>query len=102
MAREASDILYVNAALRLLGELMTASHRPTDQVEPMNAHQQARLLRQAKARFSFAGARRSLSIGLLIVFIVSVMTAWFGFLGWGLIEALRPLVDFVRHLWSMV
>lgn len=68
----------------------------------MNAHQQARLLRQAKARFSFAGARRGLSIGLLTIFIVSVMAAWFGFLGWGLIEALRSLVDFARYLWSMV
>lgn len=67
----------------------------------MNAHQ-ARLLSQAKARFSFAGARRGLSIGLLIVFIVTVMTAWFGFLGWGLIEALRSLFDFARYLWSML
>jgi hypothetical protein len=65
----------------------------------MNGHQQARLHNQAKARFSLTGARRRLSVGLLIVLIVSVMTAWFGFLGWGLIEFLRSLVGFVKHLW---
>jgi hypothetical protein len=68
----------------------------------MNSHQQARLHNRAKARFSLTGARRGLSIGLLIVFIVSVMTAWFGFLGWGLIEFLRSLVGFVKYLWSTV
>jgi hypothetical protein len=67
----------------------------------MNLRQQeARLHNQAKARTSFAGARRWLSIGLLIVLIVSVMTAWFGFLGWGLIGCLRSLAGFVQHLWS--
>jgi predicted PurR-regulated permease PerM len=65
----------------------------------MNGHQQARLHNQAKARFSLTGARRRLSVGLLIVLIVSVMTAWFGFLGWGLIEFLRSLISFVKHLW---
>ena len=65
----------------------------------MNGHQQAKLHNQAKTRFSLAGARRSMSIGLLIAFIVSVMTAWFGFLGWGLIELVRSLIGFVKHLW---
>ena len=68
----------------------------------MNGHQQAELHNQAKGRFSLTGARRGLSIALLIVLIVSVMIAWFGFLGWGLIELLRSLVGFVKHLWSMV
>ena len=68
----------------------------------MNSHQQARLHNRAKARFSLTGARRGLSIALLIVLIVAVMTAWFGFLGWGLIELGRSLVGFVKHLWSMV
>jgi hypothetical protein len=81
---------------------MEASHRLTDQVEPMNRHQQARLHNPAKARFSLSGARRALSIGLLIAFIVSVMIAWFGFLGWGLIEFLRSLIGFVQYLWSLL
>jgi predicted PurR-regulated permease PerM len=68
----------------------------------MNSHQQARLHNRAKARFSLTGARRGLSIALLIVLIVAVMTAWFGFLGWGLIEFLRSLVGFVKYLWSTV
>jgi hypothetical protein len=66
----------------------------------MNVHQRARLHNLTKARASFAGARRSLSIGLLVVFIVSVMVVWFGFLGWGLIEFLRSLIGFAEYLWS--
>ncbi len=68
----------------------------------MNVPQQARLHNQAKARVSLAGATRGLSIGLLIVLIASVMTAWFGFLGWGLIEFLRSLAGLVQYLWSML
>jgi predicted PurR-regulated permease PerM len=68
----------------------------------MNGHQQAKLHNQVKARFSLSGARRGLSIAFLVVLIVSVMIAWFGFLGWGLIELGRSLVGFVKHLWSMV
>jgi hypothetical protein len=67
----------------------------------MNSHPQARLHNQAKAPVSFAGAARRLSIAFLIVLIVSTMTAWFGFLGWGLIEFLRSLAGLVKHLWSM-
>jgi hypothetical protein len=65
----------------------------------MNGHQQVRLHNQTRARFSLTGVRNGLSIGLLIVFIVSVMIAWFGFLGWGLIELLRSLIAFVKYLW---
>jgi hypothetical protein len=68
----------------------------------MNGHQQAKPHNQAKARFSLTGAKRGLFIALLTALIVSVMTAWFGFLGWGLIELLLSLVGFVKHLWSMV
>lgn len=68
----------------------------------MNGPQQARLHNQAKARVSLAGVRRGLLIGLLIVLIVAAMTAWFGFLGWGLIEFLRLLAGLVQHLWSIL
>jgi hypothetical protein len=78
---------------------MAASHRLTDKVEPMNGHQQVRLHNQTRARFSLTGVRHGLSIGLLVVFIMSVMIAWFGFLGWGLIEFLRSLIGFVKYLW---
>jgi hypothetical protein len=30
------------------------------------------------------------------------MIAWFGFLGWGLIEFLRSLIGFVQYLWSLL
>ncbi len=68
----------------------------------MNGHQQLRLHNQAKARFSRTGARRGLFVWFLIVLIVSVMIAWFGFLGWGLIEFLRSLIGFAEYLWSIV
>lgn len=66
----------------------------------MNLHQRARLHNLAKTRLSLTGARRGLSIGFLVVFMVSVMVVWFGFLGWGLIELLRSLIDFAEYLWS--
>jgi hypothetical protein len=68
----------------------------------MNGHQQAKPHKQAKARYSLTDARRGLSIALVTALIVSAMTAWFGFLGWGLIEFLRSLVGFVKHLWSII
>jgi hypothetical protein len=68
----------------------------------MNDHQQAKPHKQAKARSSLTDARRGLSIGLVTVLIVSAMSAWFGFLGWGLVEFLRSLVGFVKYLWSTV
>ena len=68
----------------------------------MNGHQQAKPHNHAKARFSLTGAKRGLFIALLTALIVSVMTAWFGFLGWGLIELLLSLVGFVKHHWSMI
>ena len=68
----------------------------------MNGHQQLRLHNQVKARVSRASARRGLFVWFLIVLIVSVMIAWFGFLGWGLIEFLRSLIGFAQYLWSIV
>jgi hypothetical protein len=65
----------------------------------MNGQQQAKPHKQAKARYSLTDAKRGLSVALVTVVIVSAMGAWFGFLGWGLIELLRSLVDFVQHLW---
>jgi len=65
----------------------------------MNGHQQVRLHNQTRARFLLSGVRHGLSIGLLVVFIMSVMIAWFGFLGWGLIEFLRSLIGLVKYLW---
>lgn len=67
----------------------------------MNVRQQAGLHNQANTRLSLAGAKRGLAIGSLVVLIVAVMTAWFGFLGWGLIEFLRSLHGWLQHLWSM-
>ena len=64
----------------------------------MNGHQQAKPHEQAKVRYSFTDARRGLSIAFVTVLIVSAMGAWFGFLGWGLIELLRSLVGFVQQL----
>jgi hypothetical protein len=64
----------------------------------MNGHQQAKPREQAKVRYSLIDARRGLSVAFVTVLIVSAMGAWFGFLGWGLIELLRSLVGFVQHL----
>jgi hypothetical protein len=67
----------------------------------MNNHQPIKLHNHAiKARPSSRGLRRRLVIGFLIAVIACVMTAWFGLLGWGLIELLRSLGDIGKVLWS--
>ena len=42
------------------------------------------------------------AIGLMAIFIVVVMIAWFGFLGWGVIELMRQLTSFIKSLWTTV
>ncbi|MGA7807969.1 hypothetical protein [Bradyrhizobium sp.] len=41
-------------------------------------------------------------IGLLGGLIVSVMIVWVGFLGWGVVEALKKIAAFVVSLWTSV
>jgi type VI protein secretion system component VasF len=43
---------------------------------------------------SSAGARHRTLIGFLAALIVLVMLAWFGFLGWGMLELFRSLLGF--------
>lgn len=43
-------------------------------------------------------ASKKLAIGLLVIFIVAVMIAWFGFLGWGALEIMRELASFIKNL----
>jgi hypothetical protein len=69
----------------------------------MNNHQPVKLHNHAiKARPSPQRVGRKLVIGFLIVVIVCAMTAWFGLLGWGLIELLRSLGKIGERLWSIV
>jgi hypothetical protein len=69
----------------------------------MNNHQPVKLRGQSiKPSLSPQSARRKLLITLLSVVIVSVMIAWFGFLGWGMIEILRSLNEAAKALWSML
>ena len=39
-------------------------------------------------------------IGLLAALIVSVMIVWVGFLGWGVVEALKMIAAFIASLWA--
>jgi hypothetical protein len=39
-------------------------------------------------------------VGLLVVLIVSVMIAWVGFLGWGVVEILRTMLAGIGGLWT--
>jgi uncharacterized membrane protein len=41
-------------------------------------------------------------VGLLVALIVSVMIAWVGFLGWGVIEILRTIATGIGSLWTMI
>jgi hypothetical protein len=53
-----------------------------------------------KAHFSLGEPRRKLPIALLATLMIPIMTVWFGVLGWGMIELLEWLGDFIKTLWS--
>jgi hypothetical protein len=65
------------------------------------------LQRSAKLKASSTRARwlslqtgRRLVIYFLAALIVSVMIAWFGFLGWGFVAILQRLLDYVKDVWT--
>jgi hypothetical protein len=41
-------------------------------------------------------------IGLLVLVILSVMIAWVGFLGWGVVEMLRTIASWTEGLWMKI
>jgi hypothetical protein len=53
-----------------------------------------------KVRHSPARSRRQVAICLLAALIVSVMIAWFAFLGWGMIELLQWLSACIKSFWT--
>jgi Flp pilus assembly pilin Flp len=53
-----------------------------------------------KARSSSNLIGRKVVIGLLVTLIVVAMIAWFGFLGWGMLELLWTLVAWIKMLWA--
>jgi len=52
-----------------------------------------------RSRSSSAQAGRKVAIYFLAALIVSTMTMWFGFLGWGFIAMSQGLLDFARDFW---
>jgi uncharacterized membrane protein len=40
-------------------------------------------------------------VGLLVGLIVSVMIAWVGFLGWGVVEILRTIATAIGSFWTI-
>jgi len=44
---------------------------------------------EVKDRSSFKWGSRKIATGLMATLIIVAMIAWFGFLGWGLLELLR-------------
>jgi len=53
-----------------------------------------------KARWLSLQTGRRLAICFLAALIVSVMIAWFGFLGWGFVAILQRLLDYVKDVWT--
>jgi len=53
-----------------------------------------------KPRLSRARTGRKVAICLLAVLIVSVMIAWLGFLGWGVVEMLQWLSSCIKNFWA--
>jgi hypothetical protein len=44
---------------------------------------------------------RKIAIAFFAALIISVMIAWFGFLGWGAIEILQWLAGYIKNLWTI-
>jgi hypothetical protein len=55
-----------------------------------------------KARPSSIRTGRKVMIGMLVVMIAAVMIAWFGFLGWGMVEIIRGLASCLKKLWTLI
>jgi hypothetical protein len=53
-----------------------------------------------KPRPSPARTGKKVVICLLAALIVSVMIAWLGFLGWGIVEILQRLSAFIKIFWT--
>jgi hypothetical protein len=66
----------------------------------MNDLQRSAKEPSTKARLSFPQTGRKVAIYFLAALIVSVMIAWFGFLGWGFVAMLQRLSDYVKDLWT--
>jgi hypothetical protein len=62
----------------------------------MNDHQPIKWQAEKTTRRPPAGTRHRALIGFLAAIIVLVMIAWFGFLGWGMFELVRSLVEYSR------
>jgi hypothetical protein len=44
--------------------------------------------------------KRKAAIFALIALIIFIMIAWFGVLGWGVIEAVRQVITFIKSIWT--
>ena len=44
--------------------------------------------------------RRKAAIFALIALIFFIMIAWFGVLGWGVIEVARQIIAFIKSIWA--
>jgi hypothetical protein len=84
--------------LRLLTSLVAANdHCVSSREKTMNNLRPVNLQDPAiKARSSANLTGHRVTIGLLVTLIVVVMIAWFGFLGWGILELLWTLVAWIK------
>ena len=55
---------------------------------------------QIKARSVSARRTRKAVIGLLVGLIAAAMIVWLGFLGWGVVELVRALANFMKSAWT--
>jgi hypothetical protein len=44
--------------------------------------------------------KRKVAIFALIALIFFVMIAWFGVLGWGMVEVMRQIIALIKSIWS--
>jgi len=53
-----------------------------------------------KRRLSTMRTGKKVAVCLLIILIVSVMIAWLGLLGWGIVEILQWLLGRIKNFWT--
>jgi Flp pilus assembly pilin Flp len=93
-------VLYVNSSLRLIISFVFV-YSSRDKMVKLRMNNLSPLpLPQSKARSVSARRTRRAVVGLLVGLIAVAMIVWLSFLGWGMVELVRALANFMKNAWT--
>jgi Flp pilus assembly pilin Flp len=95
-------VLYVNSSLRLIISFVFV-YSSRDKMVKLRMNNLSPLPRpdpQSKARSVSARRTRRAVVGLLVGLIALAMIVWLSFLGWGMVELVRALANFMKNAWT--